>query len=120
MPRNAIASKKTGKDPNAPKRTLSAFFIFAQDERPDIKKESPSFDDSTKRYAQKAAVEKQKYEVCLVEYKKGGDDVSSAKGGKAAAKAPASKKPASKSKSSDEDNDDDDDNENEDEDEDEE
>ncbi|CAF4911021.1 unnamed protein product, partial [Rotaria socialis] len=77
-------------------------------------------DDSTKRYAQKAAVEKQKYEVCHVEYKKGGDDVSSAKGGKAAAKAPASKKPASKSKSSDEDNDDDDDNENEDEDEDEE
>ena len=43
MPRGASgSSKKASKDPNAPKRPLSAFFIFSQDERPDIKKKSPS------------------------------------------------------------------------------
>ncbi len=43
MPRGASGtSKKATKDPNAPKRPLSAFFIFSQDERPDIKKKSPS------------------------------------------------------------------------------
>ncbi|CAF5165500.1 unnamed protein product, partial [Rotaria magnacalcarata] len=89
MPRNAGASKRAGKDPNAPKRPLSAFFIFSQDERPDIKKKSPSLsvgdiskeiglrwknvsDDVKKRYEQKAAVEIQKYEVRLAEYKKSG------------------------------------------------
>ena len=41
MPR-AAAGKKAGKDPNAPKRPLSAFFLFSQDERPDIKKKTPS------------------------------------------------------------------------------
>lgn len=41
MPR-ATSSKKAGKDPNAPKRPLSAFFLFSQDERPDIKKKNPS------------------------------------------------------------------------------
>ena len=35
MPRAA----KSQKDPNAPKRPLSAFFLFSQDERPKIKKE---------------------------------------------------------------------------------
>ncbi|CAF1169271.1 unnamed protein product [Rotaria magnacalcarata] len=125
MPRNAGASKQAGKDPNAPKRPLSAFFIFSQDERPDIKKKSPSLsvgdiakeiglrwknvsDDVKKRYEQKAAVEIQKYEVRLAEYKKSGG-VSSARGDKAAAKASESKIPASKSKSSDENSDDDDD-----------
>jgi hypothetical protein len=43
MPRSgAGTSKKAGKDPNAPKRPLSAFFLFSQDERPDIKKKTPS------------------------------------------------------------------------------
>ncbi|CAF0745750.1 unnamed protein product [Adineta steineri] len=140
MPRTSGSSKKAAKDPNAPKRPLSAFFLFSQDERPDIKKKSPSLsvgdiskeigarwkkvtDDTKKRYEQKAAVEKQKYEVRVAEYKKsgggGGASSSPAKGGKGGAKASSSKKaspkkgaakkPASKSKSSDEDNDDDDD-----------
>ena len=93
MPRGG--SKKAGKDPNAPKRPLSAFFLFSQDERPEIKKKNPSLsvgdiskeiglrwkktsDDVKKRYEQKAAVEKQKYEARLAEYKKsggGGGDV---------------------------------------------
>lgn len=43
MPRGASGtSKKAGKDPNAPKRPLSAFFLFSQDERPEIKKKNPS------------------------------------------------------------------------------
>jgi hypothetical protein len=139
MPRGASGtSKKANKDPNAPKRPLSAFFLFSQDERPDIKKKSPSLsvgdmskeigarwkkvsDDTKKRYEQKAAVEKQKYEQRLSEYKKSGGGVgagSPAKGSKGPAKAPANKKsprkPAAKkasakSKSSDEDNEDDDD-----------
>ena len=136
MPRNTAGSKKATKDPNAPKRPLSAFFLFSQDERPDIKKKNPSMsvgdiskeigarwkkasDDVKKRYEQKAAVEKQKYEARLSEYKKSGGGSSPAKGGasKGASKAAASKKspkkPATKksakSKSSEEDNDEDDD-----------
>lgn len=74
-----------------------------------------SSDDVKKRYEQKAAVEKQKYEARLAEYKKsGGGDA--AKAGKGAAKAAPSKKPAkkpagkkaAKAKSSDEEDDDDD------------
>ncbi len=34
MPRQ---SKKIPKDPNAPKRPLSGYFLFARDERPKIK-----------------------------------------------------------------------------------
>ena len=135
MPRNAAgSSKKATKDPNAPKRPLSAFFLFSQDERPDIKKKSPSMsvgdiskeiggrwkkvsDDVKKRYEQKAAVEKQKYEVRLSEYKKSSGSGSPAKAAaKGSAKAAPSKKSpkkpvgkkSAKSKSSEEDNDDDD------------
>jgi hypothetical protein len=39
MPRQ---SKKTAKDPNAPKRALSAYFLFARDERPKIKLTQPN------------------------------------------------------------------------------
>ena len=42
MPRTLGSLKKTTKDPNAPKRPLSAFFLFSQDERPDIRKKNPS------------------------------------------------------------------------------
>ena len=141
MPRGASGtSKKASKDPNAPKRPLSAFFLFSQDERPDIKKKSPSLsvgdiskeigarwkkvsDDVRKRYEQKAAVEKQKYEARLSEYKKsGGGSSSPAKASKGPAKGASAKKspkkPApkksAKSKSSEEDNDDDDDDDDED------
>ena len=143
MPRNASGtSKKASKDPNAPKRPLSAFFLFSQDERPDIKKKSPTLsvgdiskeigarwkkvsDDVKKRYEQKANVEKQKYEVRLAEYKKSVGSSSPAKAAsKGASKAPAKKSPkkpvgkksAAKSKSSEEDNDDDDEDDEEDED----
>jgi len=140
MPRTAGSSKKAAKDPNAPKRPLSAFFLFSQDERPDIKKRNPTMsvgdmskeigskwkkasDDVKKRYEQKAAGEKQKYEVRLAEYQKsgGGGGSASAKtaakgGAKAVAsskKSPAKKAPAKKSsakaKSSEEEDDDDDD-----------
>ncbi|CAF3084539.1 unnamed protein product [Rotaria socialis] len=136
MPRSAAgSSKKANKDPNAPKRPLSAFFLFSQDERPDIKKKTPSMsvgdiskeigarwkkvsDDVKKRYEQKAAVEKQKYEVRLSEYKKSSGSGSPAKASaKGSAKAAPSKKSpkkpvgkkSAKSKSSEEDNDDDDD-----------
>ncbi len=97
MPHGACGtSKKASKYPNAPKRPLSAFFLFAQDERPDIKKGNTSLsvgdiskeislrwkkvsDDVKKRYEQKAAVEKQKYEKRLAEYKKSGGGGSPAK-----------------------------------------
>ena len=42
MPRTPGSSKKAAKDPNAPKRPLSAFFLFSQDERPHIKAKNPS------------------------------------------------------------------------------
>ncbi len=35
-------SKKTKKDPNAPKRGLSAFMIFSQENRSRIKEEHPT------------------------------------------------------------------------------
>ncbi len=77
-------------------------------------------DDVKKRYEQKAAVEKQKYEVRVSEYKKsggGGGASSPAKASKGASKAssskksprkPAPKKGAAKAKSSDEEDDDED------------
>ncbi|CAF2551331.1 unnamed protein product [Rotaria sp. Silwood2] len=39
MPRQ---SKKISKDPNAPKRPLSGYFLFARDERPKIKLTQPN------------------------------------------------------------------------------
>ncbi len=87
------------------------------------KKKTKNFsfsDDVKKRYEQKAAVEKQKYEVRVSEYKKsggGGGASSPAKASKGASKAssskksprkPAPKKGAAKAKSSDEEDDDDD------------
>ncbi len=76
-------------------------------------------DDVKKRYEQKAAVEKQKYEVRVAEYKKSGggaSSVSPAKGSKGSSTASSSKKSPRKpvgkkaaTKSSEEDNDDDDD-----------
>ena len=37
------ALKKKVKDPNAPKRSLSAFFFFGNDQRAQIKEENPDF-----------------------------------------------------------------------------
>lgn len=75
------------KDPNAPKRPLSAFFIFSQDERPKIKSQNASLsvaevakvigekwrsapEDIKRRYEKAAKEAKERYEKDLQEYKK--------------------------------------------------
>ncbi|KAE8629900.1 hypothetical protein XENTR_v10000633 [Xenopus tropicalis] len=84
---------KKKKDPNAPKRPPSAFFLFCSEHRPQIKSESPglSIGDTAKKlgemwseqtpkdklpYEQKAAKLKEKYEKDVAAYKaKGKSDV---------------------------------------------
>lgn len=77
------------KDPNAPKRALSAFFHFCNDERPKVKahlgeatvgevaKElgrrwQECNDDQKSRFEAMAAKDKQRYEREMAAYKKGG------------------------------------------------
>ncbi|CAF0794396.1 unnamed protein product, partial [Didymodactylos carnosus] len=77
---------KAVKDPNAPKRPLSTFFLFSQDERPKIKKDNPSLsvaeiakvigerwrgigDDAKRKYEERAKTEKARYEKELADYK---------------------------------------------------
>jgi high mobility group protein B1 len=79
-------NKRKKKDPNAPKRPLSAFFLFCQDERPAVKAIYPTYSvgeaakelgerwakvsaEAKKKYEAKAAVDKQKYEAVLTEYR---------------------------------------------------
>lgn len=85
MPR----ATKAQKDPNAPKRPLSTFFLFSQDERPKIKKDNPSLsvadiakvigerwrsigDDKKRQYEERARQEKERYDREITEYKKQG------------------------------------------------
>jgi hypothetical protein len=85
MPR----ASKAQKDPNAPKRPLSTFFLFSQDERPKIKKDNPSLsvadiakvigerwrsigDDKKRGYEERARQEKERYDKEVAEYKKQG------------------------------------------------
>ncbi|XP_028655171.1 high mobility group protein B1b isoform X2 [Erpetoichthys calabaricus] len=89
--------KKRAKDPNAPKRPPSAFFIFCSDYRPKIKAESPglSIGDVAKKlgemwnstsaedkqpYEKKAAKLKEKYEKDVAAYRAKGKPESAKKG----------------------------------------
>jgi len=77
------------KDPNAPKRSLSAFFWFCNDERPKIKGLNPEYGvgeiakelgklwgevtpDTKKRYEAMAERDKARYEKEMTAYKKKG------------------------------------------------
>ena len=78
--------KKKKKDPNAPKRPLSAFFLFCADERPNVKAKFPQYSvgetakelgerwskvsaDLKAQYEAKASQEKQRYERESEDYK---------------------------------------------------
>lgn len=61
--------KRRKKDPNAPKRPLSAFFLFCQDERPAVKELHPTYSvgdvakDLGEKWNKILPVNKQKYEL---------------------------------------------------------
>ena len=80
--------RKKTKDPNAPKRYLSAFFMFCNEKRPDVQKAHPEWrvGDVAKelgkmweavqgpardRYEQLAAKDKERYEKEMSEYNNG-------------------------------------------------
>jgi len=80
--------KRTKKDPNAPKKALSAFMIFSQENRSKIKEANPdasfgqlgkligqawkALDESEKEpYTAKAEQEKERYELAMAAYKEG-------------------------------------------------
>lgn len=84
----ATTAKKRGKkDPNAPKRPLSAFFFFCQEFRSVIKKQNPSYGigeiskllghqwetiGDKSKYESQAAKDKARYEKDMAAYKSGG------------------------------------------------
>jgi len=121
---------KATKDPNAPKRSLSAFFCFCNEERSKVKAKYPSYTvgDVAKelgkrwevcpnkpKFEELAAKDKQRYEREMAAYKKTGAIPASAASRKAPVK--AATKPAPKKKqeeSEDEDDEEDDDDEDED------
>ena len=78
--------KKAKKDPNAPKRNMSAFFLYSVSARPTVKEENPeaSFGDiarlisqkfkalpekERKKWEKKAADDKQRYQREMEAYK---------------------------------------------------
>ena len=78
--------KKAKKDPNAPKRPLSAFFLFCHDERPAVKLMYPTYSvgeaakelgerwnkvtiEDKQKYEAKAALDKERYEREMQDYK---------------------------------------------------
>jgi len=118
--------RKRTKDPNAPKRSLSAFFFFCADERPTVRKAHPDWSvaDVAKdlgkqwekctnrpKYEAQAAADKKRYEAEMQKYKAGLGSPKKA----AAASAPKKPKPESDEEEEDEDDeeeeDDDDDDE---------
>jgi len=76
--------RKQKKDPNAPKRSLSAFFFFCNEERPSVRKEFPEYQvgdvakvlgkkwgavTDRKPYEVMAAKDKKRYEAAMAIYK---------------------------------------------------
>jgi len=109
-PKNSKKRKRT-KDPNAPKRALSAFFWFCNDERPKVRAEQPDSSvgdiakelgkrwgvvtpEHKKKYEQLATKDKARYEKESTAYKKkqktSTTATSTSKGKKAAAPQPES------------------------------
>lgn len=89
--------KRIKKDPDAPKRALSAFFFFSHDKRPEVQQGHPEWkvgqvaqelgrqwkdltDDTKRKYEEMAQRDKSRYEIEMRDYKAG--------------KKPASKRPA--------------------------
>ncbi|KAL4916281.1 high mobility group box domain-containing protein [Aspergillus aurantiobrunneus] len=87
--REAAPRKK--KDPNAPKRGLSAYMFFANDNREKVREENPGItfgqvgkmlgekwkslsDKDRKPYEDKAAADKKRYEDEKAAYNAGGDE----------------------------------------------
>ncbi|KAJ5211631.1 Non-histone chromosomal protein 6 [Penicillium cinerascens] len=79
------------KDPNAPKRGLSAYMFFANDNRDKVREENPGIsfgqvgkklgdkwkaltESERKPYDEKAATDKKRYEEEKAKYQAGGDD----------------------------------------------
>ncbi|KAL4868883.1 hypothetical protein BDV12DRAFT_168818 [Aspergillus spectabilis] len=88
-PRETATRKK--KDPNAPKRGLSAYMFFANDNRDKVREENPGItfgqvgkmlgekwkalsDKDRKPYEEKAATDKKRYEDEKAAYNATGDD----------------------------------------------
>uniref|UniRef100_A0A287BEI7 High mobility group box 1 n=1 Tax=Sus scrofa TaxID=9823 RepID=A0A287BEI7_PIG len=71
-------TKKKFKDPNAPKRPPSAFFLFCSEYRPKIKGEHPGL--SIGDVAKKAAKLKEKYEKDIAAYRAKGKPDAAKKG----------------------------------------
>ncbi|XP_068176947.1 high mobility group protein B2a [Antennarius striatus] len=130
VPPKGVKNKKK-KDPNAPKRPPSAFFVFCSEHRPKIKEENPgsSIGDIAKKLGElwsaqtpkdkapfnaKAAKLKERYEKEVAAYKAKCGSGKSDAGKKSGPGRPAAKK----AEPEDEDDDDDDDEEDEDEDDD--
>eukprot|EP00743_Colponemidia_sp_Colp-15_P001567 GILK01001712.1.p1 GENE.GILK01001712.1~~GILK01001712.1.p1 ORF type:complete len:845 (-),score=150.63 GILK01001712.1:357-2891(-) len=100
--------KKKEKDENAPKRALSAYFIFSGEKREEIKKANPEAgitdiaklisaewnkldDDQKKPFQQQADKEKARYETEMTEYKKNNPDAVVSSSKKKADKTPKKK-----------------------------
>ncbi|KAJ3325331.1 Non-histone chromosomal protein 6 [Boothiomyces sp. JEL0866] len=81
-----VTKAKKDKDPNAPKKGLSAFMIYSQENRARIKEENPNAtfgemgklignawkelsDEDKAEYLDKAAKDKERYESEMAEYK---------------------------------------------------
>jgi len=117
---------KATKDPNAPKRSLSAFFCFCNEERAKVKAKYPSYTvgDVAKelgkrwevcpnkpKFEEIAAKDKQRYEREMAAYKKGGAPASSSAKKPAAKPAPKKKVEESEEEEDEDDEDEDDDDE---------